>query len=50
VHQIVDQRLAVAAGQWVIDVALAAQFDGDRETAERNLEVLAEAFLQLPPQ
>lgn len=31
VSQVVDQCLAVEAGQRVIDVALAAQFDGDRK-------------------
>ncbi len=49
-NQVVDQRLAVAAGHRVIDVTLTAQLDGHRKTAERNLEVFAEAFLQLPPQ
>ncbi|MNP12818.1 hypothetical protein D3C76_1050690 [compost metagenome] len=48
--QVIDQRLAVEARQRVADVALAAQFDGDRKTAQGNVEVLAEPLFQLPPE
>ncbi len=33
----------------MVDVALAAQFDGHRKAAHGNREALAEALLQLPP-
>ena len=49
VSQVIDDRLAIQRRQAVVDVALAAQFDGHRKAAHRDREALAEALLQLPP-
>ncbi len=49
VGQVMNDRLTVAAGQRMVDIALAAQLQGHRKTAHRYRKPLTKALLQLPP-